>query len=197
MENIYTFEQLFNQYLPQTPLPMEECFSSPPPLLTPQSPPQSPPPQSPPPQSPPPQSPPQSPPQMSQCEAPPIITSEKESPATHYQIEHVKRMRYSSCNFKGCCKVYKGGSSFRSLFRHQKKCTKTTTMFVIFVKKCLIQVMHFLFISQVRAKVQKKCTNVNPVTKPTQTCMHLIFTIKNTRLTFVQSVKLCARLNLR
>ena len=110
MENIYTFEQLFNQYLPQTPLPMEECFSSPPPLLTPQSPPQSPPPQSPPPQS---------PPQMSQCEAPPIITSEKES--IHYQIEHVKRMRYSSCNFKGCCKVYKGGSSFRSLFRHQKK----------------------------------------------------------------------------
>ena len=108
MENINTFEELFNRYLPQTPLPMEECFpiqSSPPP--------------------PPPQ----------QSEDDDIVPTDyleitmDESPASptssqqpiHFKIEHVKRVRYSACNFKGCCKVYKGGSSFRSLFRHQKK----------------------------------------------------------------------------
>ena len=134
MENINNFEELFNQYLPQTPLPMEECFptqSSPslsPPLYIDEScPTQSSPP------SPPPPPPPLSPPSehddivptdylevcMDQSPSSPITTTQQQH--VHFKIENVKRVRYSSCNFKGCCKVYKGGSSFRSLYRHQKR----------------------------------------------------------------------------
>jgi hypothetical protein len=140
MENINSFEQLFNHYLPTTPLPMEECFELPLKPLPPPPPPPPPPPseegdttdylsftlcENDSPASP------EDTDIIDPAEYLSISMTENDSPVTvplsfsmhppYYQIENIKRIRYSACNFQGCCKVYKGGSSFRSLFRHQKK----------------------------------------------------------------------------
>ena len=33
-------------------------------------------------------------------------------------ISHCKTATFAPCNFKGCCKVYKGGAAYRNLYRH-------------------------------------------------------------------------------
>lgn len=49
-----------------------------------------------------------------------VKVTQQQNVDTERLDSHFKSTLYAPCNFKGCCRVYKGVAAYRNLFRHQQ-----------------------------------------------------------------------------